>query len=134
MDRHRERLLAKPASHCVDIVACFNEKRADGVTKAMKCEAVANLSCSFESSHRLDETRIEAALGPWRGVPRRSDGDSIVVRRSGEDLSQIWMNWNRQLLTCLIRSAPNSPLANRALLERQYVAFAKTSEHRQRHR
>jgi hypothetical protein len=36
MDRHRQRLLAEPTPHCVDVKASFHEQRADRMPQSME--------------------------------------------------------------------------------------------------
>src|ERR1019366_4797060 len=113
VDRHRQRFLTKPTTHCVDVKACFDEQRTDRMPQSMESEAWLNGPFPFEAADSLDEGRIKAALRPGRPVCRRCDCDRVMRSRGGKEADQVRMQRDRHFMTRLGRTPPDSSLANR---------------------
>src|ERR1700674_5123840 len=100
----------------------------------MECEAVADLSISFQRSHCFDERRIEAALGP-RGALRRGRNRNRVMPWCGcQQVSQIGMNRDRDFLTRLVSPAPNFAVSDCRLGKCKHVTLTQARKHSERNR
>ena len=78
MDRHRQRFLAKPAPHRVDVESRLDEQGANRMPQAVEGEARLHRAFPFKPPDCFDEGGIEAAFGPRRPIRCRRNRDRIV--------------------------------------------------------